>query len=253
MSQSLLKAIELLDYFDEKSELTLLDLVELSEMPKTTVFRLVSALETAGLLVKIKYSTHDVKYKLGLKLLELGQRVRDQMVYRDIALPHMRELNLKLNESVHLAVVEGDRAVYVEKFDSNKRIRLVIKIGDRAPLYAGSASKVLLANQDKQKRESFLENVNLKKITKNTIDNKELLRKELEKIREKGYGVSKEELYEGTIGFSCPVKDNSGETIAALGVSLPVTEYSEEKGKQIIEETMQTAKEISYELGYKGN
>ncbi|WP_249871641.1 IclR family transcriptional regulator [Oceanobacillus saliphilus] len=251
MSQSLLKAIQLLDCFDENPELTLLELVEISKMPKTTVFRLVSSLVEAGLLVKVKYSSHDVRYKMGLKLLELGMRVNKQLEYREIALPYMKELNAKLNESVHLAVIEKDETVYVEKLDSTKPLRLIIKIGARIPLYKGSASKVLLANLKKTEQEEYLKKLKLNKLDEHTFDNIEQLVKELQEIREKGYSYSKEEIYKDIIGYSCPIFDNSGKILAAMGVSIPIIEFTEEKGEHILNEVLKTANIISKELGYK--
>lgn len=251
MSQSLVKAIQLLDCFKEKHELSLLELVEISEMPKTTVFRLVSSLEDSGLIVKTKYSSHDVKYKLGMKLLEFGKLISEQMEYRKIALPYMVNINEKLNETVHLAVVEGEEVVYVENLDSNRPIRLVIRVGTRAPLYAGSAAKVLLANSDKVKREDYLRRLKLNKIGKNTIEDMEQLQKQLKEIREKGYSISRQEIYDDTMGFSCPIRDYSGETIAALGVSIPVADYNEEKAKLILDEIIRATNQISTELGYK--
>ncbi|GAA0485455.1 IclR family transcriptional regulator [Salinibacillus aidingensis] len=252
MSQSLLKAIKLLDCFKDKSEMTLYDLVEESNYPKTTVFRLVTSLEEAGLLVKVKRSSHDVRYRLGLKLLELGKRVSDQLEYRKIALPYMRKLNSKLNELVQMAVIEGDEAIYVEKLDSTKPVRLVIHVGGRSPLYAGSAPKLLLAYMNDEDREDYLQNITLEKMTENTIDNLEQLKQELDVIKQRGYSISKAEHYRDTMGFSYPIKDFYGETVAALGVSIPITDYSKAREEIILEETRKTAEEISRELGYRG-
>lgn len=251
MSQSLLRSINLLEHFDEQPELSLLELVELSQMPKTTVHRLVNSLVEAGLLVKVKYSVHDVKYKLGLRLLELGMKVMDQMEYREIALPYMKKVNLNLNESVHLAVIEGDEAVYVEKFDSTKPVRLVIKVGARAPLYVGSAPKVLLAHMDERKQKDYLKRLEFKEISPNKIENIKLLIQELQEIRKNGYAFSRGEMYKDTIGHSSPIFDGTGKLVAALGVSTPVIEYTEVKGRNILNEVMTTSKEISRELGYK--
>ncbi|MFD1609762.1 IclR family transcriptional regulator [Oceanobacillus luteolus] len=251
MSQSLLRAIKLLDCFNDKAELSLLELVEISNMPKTTVFRLVTSLVEAGLLVKVPYSTHDVRYKLGLKLLQLGMRVMNQLEYREIALPYMKEINAKLNESVHLAVIEEDEAVYVEKLDSNKPVRLVIKIGARAPLYAGSAPKVLLAHTKETKRNEYLQQLELKKIAPNTIVDRDKLIQELTKIQKQGYAFSREEFFKDTIGYSCPIFDGAGQLVAALGISMPVIEFSDEKGNEILNELINAAKMISSELGYR--
>src|SRR5699024_7736268 len=141
MNQSVLKAIKLLDYFTEKKELSIIELSEMANMPKTTVFRFVSALEETGLLVKVKRTSHDVKYHLGLRILELANYVKEQLEYREVALSYMKKLNEDLNELVHLVQREGDEAVYVETIDSTKAVRLIVKVGRRSPLYAGSGPK----------------------------------------------------------------------------------------------------------------
>ncbi|WP_010530132.1 IclR family transcriptional regulator [Lentibacillus jeotgali] len=250
MSQSLLKAIKILDCFDGNRDLSLMNLVEISGLPKTTVYRLVSSLEQAGLLVKIKRSGLDVKYRMGLKFLELGNKVSEQLEYRKIALPYMRTLNNELNELVYLAVIEGDEAVYVEQLNSTKPVRLVIKVGRRSPLYAGSAPKLLLAFMGSDDIEEYLKDLDMEKFTDNTIYDKQKLKDELKLIRERGYSISQAERFEETMGFSYPVRDYSGKVIASLGVSIPVTDYSPEREKVILENIKKSAEHVSVELGY---
>ncbi|WP_140321949.1 IclR family transcriptional regulator [Oceanobacillus rekensis] len=252
MSQSLLKSIKLLDCFKGRGELTLQELVKLSNLPKTTVFRLVSSLEKGGLLVSRREFNRAVKYKLGLKLLELGNSVLQQLEYRKVAFPYMEQLNKELNEFVHLTVIEGNEAVYVEKIASNKSVRLVIETGKRAPLYAGSASKLLLAYMDSDSLEAYLKNLTIIKVGDNTIEDKETLREELEKIRKNGYSRSHAEHFKDTMGFSCPIRDNTGQVIAALGVNIPITDYSEDREPIILEKVREMSVKISAELGYKG-
>ncbi|MFC3041840.1 IclR family transcriptional regulator [Virgibacillus xinjiangensis] len=253
MSQSLLKAVKLLECFKGIRELSLMELVDQSRLPKTTVFRLVSSLEEAGLLVKEKRSSHEVRYRLGLKLLELGNLVVEQLDYRNIAIPHMSELNRELNELVFLTVMEGEEAVYVEKMDSSKPVRLIIKTGRRSPLYAGSAPKLLLAHMNPFWRQQYIEKIEIRKLNENTIGSKELLQEELRGIRESGYSISRSEHFKDTMGFSCPIRDYQGDVIAAVGVSIPVTEYSPDRETFILEKAKQTAEGISRDLGYTGS
>ncbi|RKJ33402.1 IclR family transcriptional regulator, partial [Butyricicoccus sp. 1XD8-22] len=81
-------------------------------MPKPTVYRLLSSLEYMGFLTKSKNSIHDVRYQLGIKLLELGGLVADGLELRKSALPHMQLLQSEINETVHLVIRDGDEAVY---------------------------------------------------------------------------------------------------------------------------------------------
>lgn len=252
MNQSVIKALQLLDYFKDRPELTLAELAELDKMPKPTAYRLISSLEASGFLVKTRHTSHDVKYRLGLKLLELGNYVADQLDFRKIALPHMHQLNHQLNEAVHLAVLDGEEAVYVEKVESKKHIRLYSKVGGRTPLYLGSGPKLLLAYSDPQMIEEFLERTELKKITENTITDKEVLAKELEKIRRQGYSHSRAEIYPDTAGFSFPLMNHQGNVIAALVVSMPMIEFDEKMKANVIEKMKITAANISRDLGYRG-
>src|SRR5690625_3403247 len=189
MSKSLLRAIKILDCFTNKSELTLNELVEMTGMSKTTVFRLSSSLEEGGLLVKDKKSSHHVTFRLSLKFLNYASYVKDRLKYNEIALPYMRQLNEEINELVHLTVVEEDKAVYVETFSSTKPIRIVVKPGGRAPLHAGSAPKLLLAFMTDDEIDTYLSNHQLEKITENTIITKETLLDEINKIRKQGFSI----------------------------------------------------------------
>ncbi|RNF40204.1 IclR family transcriptional regulator [Planococcus salinus] len=252
MNQSVIKALQLLDYFKEHPELTLAELATLDKMPKPTTYRLISSLEASGFLTKTKHTSHDVKYRLGLKLLELGSYVADQLDFRKIALPHMQQLNQQLNEAVHLAVLEGEEAVYVEKIESKKHIRLYSRVGGRTPLYLGSGPKLLLAYSGPKKIAEFLERTELKKVTDNTITDKAVLAEELEKIRLQGYSHSRAEIYPDTAGFSFPLMDHNGNVIAALVVSVPAIKFNKDTKAVIIEKMRETAANISKDLGYKG-
>lgn len=105
MNQSVKKALGLLELFTEdRPELTLKDIADLSGMPKPTVYRLLTTLEASGFLYKIKDNVHDSRYRLGLKLLELGQMVSNQLELREISLPFMERLANEINEVIHLEI-----------------------------------------------------------------------------------------------------------------------------------------------------
>src|SRR5699024_447946 len=234
MSKSLLKAITILDAFTEKHEMSINDLIKATNMSKTTVFRLANSLEEAGLLVKERRSSHDVVYRLGLKFLTYGKHVSERLKYNELALPYMEKLNEEIDELVHLTVIEGHEAVYVETFYSSKPLRLVVKEGARSPLFAGSAPKLLLASFSDLEFEKYLKEVEFEKITNNTINDKDKLTEEIQKIKNKGFSISKSENFSDTIGFSYPIYDYDGEIVAALGVSVPEKDYSKDKEKIIL-------------------
>lgn len=252
MSKSLIKAIHVLDCFFEKPVMTINELTEIAGMPKTTVFRLANGLEEAGLLVKERKSSHDVTYRMSLKFLKYGKHVSDQLEYSKIALPHMRKLNEEIDELVHLSIVEDDHVVYVETVNSTKPVRLVVKVGERSPLYAGSGPKLFLASLHDYEVEEYFKRTKLEKLTPNTFTTREKLMEEIAEIRKRGYSISYSERFHATIGMSYPIFNYEGKVVAALGVSVPDVYFSEERKQIIIEKLGETVEKIWRELGYTG-
>ncbi|CEH28017.1 IclR family transcriptional regulator [Aneurinibacillus migulanus] len=251
MNQSVIKALKLLDFFSsEQKELTLSELSNKSDMPRPTAYRLLSSLEACGFLSKIKNTDQDVRYRLGLKLLELGGIVAEQLELRNIALPWMQELCEDINEAVHLVVRDGDEAIYIEKVESSHAVRLHTRVGKHSELYIGSGPKLLLAYLPEEEQQAIIEKLSFAKLTENTVDNKETLRQQIQKIREEGYAISRGEQDKDTIGISYPVRDYTRQVVAALSVSGPTTRISREFEEIVRQKTKDTAAYISKELGY---
>lgn len=251
MNQSVLKALSLLTLFSEgETDLTLSELAERSKLPKPTVFRLLSSLEHMGFVSKSKYSDQDVRYRLGLKLLELGGIVADQLELRHIALPFMKKLQSDINETVHLVIREGNEAIYIEKVESNHALRLYTRVGRRSQLSLGSGPQLLLAFLPKTDQEKIISQMSFRKFTENTILSKDELMKKIEIIRKQGFSLSYGEQDEGTLGISYPVYNRNAEVVAALSVSGPVSRLSGSHREYAQLKTEEVAKDISLELGY---
>ncbi|WP_339164902.1 IclR family transcriptional regulator [Siminovitchia sp. FSL W7-1587] len=253
MNQSVVKALQLLDYFTEgETDLSLREISERSGLPKPTAYRLLSSLEYMGFLTKNKHSDQDVRYRLGLKLLELGGIVADQLELRKVAKPLMKKLQADINETVHLVVREGNEAVYIEKVESNHALRLYTRVGRRSELSLGSGPKLLLAYMPKQEQEKVISQMSFERFTDNTVVDAEELLKKIEEIRSNGFSISYGEQDVGTVGISYPVYNRKGSVVAALSVSGPVTRLSGEHKKYAQIKTEETARNISMELGYTG-
>lgn len=251
MNQSVVKALKLLDFFTEdEPELSLKEIANRSNLPKPTAYRLLSALENQNFLYKIKESNHDSRYRLGLKLLELGQLVSDQLELREIARPLMEELAKEINEAVHLVIINNNQATYIEKVESSRALRLYTRIGKTSPLYIGSGPKLLLAYLPRERQESILSRLDFP-IGNTKSVNREQLLQELECIRAKGYSYSEGEQDADTIGISYPIYDHTNEVVAALTVSGLARYFEGDNKKIIIENTAQVAKEISNKMGYQ--
>lgn len=251
MNQSVLKAIQLLDLFTDKdSELTLHEISEKSSIPKSTAYRLLMTLESGGLLEKQVESTHDAKYRLGLKLLELGNLVASRLELRNIALPFMQELAEQINEAIHLVIVNHDQATYIEKVDSDRALRLNTRIGKSTPLYIGSGPKLLLAYLPRERQEEILSGTLEKLANGKTVDREQMM-EELVDIRKRGYAFSIGEQDLDTTGISLPIFNYEGKVIASLAVSGLSSYYEGENLIKIKEKSEQAARNISEQLGYR--
>lgn len=252
MNQSVIKALTLLDLFTEETpELTLKEVSEKANLPKPTVYRLLTTLESMNYVYKTKETKHDSRYRLGLKLMELGQLVSDQLEVRDIALPFMQKLGEEINEVIHLVIVNQNAATYIEKVDSNKALRLYTRIGKSSPLYIGSGPKLLLAHLSKIKQEQIINESELYPLHDTKPINKKALWKELGKIREQGYAYSVNEQDLDTTGISYPVYDFKNDVIASLTVTGLSSYFIGSNLQKIKTETEQTAIKISEKLGYR--
>ncbi|TRM11604.1 IclR family transcriptional regulator [Lentibacillus cibarius] len=252
MNQSVLKALTLLDYFSaETPELTLKEIADKSGMPKPTVYRLLASLEHHHVIMKTKENEHDTKYQLGLKLLELGKIVSDQLEVRTIALPDMEQLGREINEVIHLVIVNQEEAVYIEKVDSSRALRLNTRVGRSAPLYLGSGPKLLLANMPEERQQEILNEAELSRAGHQPIDKTQLIQ-ELQTIYEEDYAYSNGEQDPDTTGISYPIYDYNSQVIAALAVSGLSSHFEGENLDVLKAKTCQTAEKISRKLGYRG-
>ncbi|WP_188455174.1 IclR family transcriptional regulator [Virgibacillus oceani] len=253
MNQSVMKALKLLDLFTEDNpELTLKEISQRANLPKPTAYRLLSALESAAFLNKTKENEHDSRYRLGLKLLELGQIVSDQLELRGIALPFMEDLAQEINEVIHLVIVNQDEATYIEKVESSRALRLYTRIGKSSPLYIGSGPKMLLAFMPRDKQEAIIGDGELYFLGNHRPIDKKALKKELAKIRQEGYAYSIGEQDADTTGISYPIYDYQGRVIAALTVSGLSSHFEDDNLTFIKNETKNTARAVSEKLGYRG-
>ncbi len=253
VNQSVTKALKLLTLFSEKRpEISLQEIYEMTGMPKATAYRLLASLEEGGFIRKIKYSEHDIRYRLGLKLLELGNLVSEDLELRQAAYEHMKALSKDINEVVHLSVCEGEEAIYIEKVESSQAIRLYTRVGKRFPLFVGSGPKLLLAYLPKTRQQEIISRMKFEEFTPHTITNEKKLYQELDTIRRQGYAVSLGEQDPDTVGFSFPIRDFSGEVVGALGVTGPSMRFSDGRRGEILEKTQEAAQTISKDLGFRG-
>jgi DNA-binding IclR family transcriptional regulator len=188
-------------------------------------------------------------YRLGMRLLELGNLVKARLSVREAALAPMRELHRLTNQAVNLSVRQGDEIVYVERaYSERSGMQVVRAVGGRAPLHLTSVGKLFLADDDKDRVRAYAARTGLAGHTRNSITQVQALEKELDGVRARGIAHDNEELEIGVRCVAAGVHDDTGRLVAGLSISAP-TDRLEPGWADRVRETAET---ISRALGYQG-
>ncbi|WP_342617275.1 IclR family transcriptional regulator [Rhodoferax sp. GW822-FHT02A01] len=187
-------------------------------------------------------------YRLGMRLLELGNLVKGRLNVRDAALAPMRELHKQIQQPVNLSMRQGDEIVYVERaYSERSGMQVVRAIGGHAPLHLTSVGKLFLAADDPQRIRAYAARTGLHGNTKNSITNLEALERELSKVRQYGQASDNEELELGVRCMAAGIYDDQNKLIAGLSISAPSGRLEDEWLPKLKE----TARLISEALGNK--
>jgi DNA-binding IclR family transcriptional regulator len=187
-------------------------------------------------------------YRLGIRLLELGNLVKSRINLRQEALPYMQRLHHELHETVNLSVRQGDEMVYVERLLSDRTaMRVVHLIGASAPLHITAAGKIFLVEDGPDKCRDYAVRTGLPVFTKNTIRDLGTLTKELERVRKLGYAFDSEEAEKGVSCIGAGIHDDEGRLVAGLSLSAPSNRIDRTWGPRVKE----VADQISRALGHR--
>lgn len=224
-------------------------IAKVTGLHKSTVHRLLGTLMYKG------YVEKDIdadNYRLAAKVLMLASSVLDRMDIRNISRPYIRSLSEDVKEVVHLSILDGDEAVYIDKVESSKvsSIRMHSQIGKRVPLYCTAVGKVLLARTEDNKIRELLLNKTLIKFMPNTIDSVDGFLEEVNRARTNGYAMDNLEHEEGIRCIAAPIYDRKGKVVAAVSISGPIFYITEERLPELKEQILKTSKDISHQLGY---
>jgi len=244
------RALHLLEIMaEEKREVELKELCKKTHINTTTLYRLLQTLQNRGFVARDPYTG---RYRLGLKLLELGHAVTDQIELRRIVLPFLQELMEKTGETANLVILDEGEAIYIEKVESPASLRMFHRIGKQAPAHATGVGKVLLAALPSEKVTEIMKTKGLCKLTENTITSPEDLQKELEKICKNGFAIDNEECEVGAKCIAAPIRDYTNQVVAAVSISGPSARLSEERLNELIKVVKEAAFKVSQKIGYLG-
>jgi DNA-binding IclR family transcriptional regulator len=241
-----LAALEILA--DSPTECSLAELCATLKLHKSTVHRLIMVLEQHRLVEKDRDTG---RYRLGLKLFELGSKAAGAVDLRRHAKPYLDRLQRELGETVFFCALDDGQVLYLEKIESQQSVRTACMVGSRAPVHCTAVGKAMLAELTQAEVNDIVRRRGLKAVTANTITTALALKTELKAIRSRGYAIDNEEKELGLRCVSAAVRGDSGKWLAALSVSGPAFRVTHERVPQIGMAVMQAASELSNELGYR--
>ncbi|BEU96856.1 IclR family transcriptional regulator [Acidovorax sp. DW039] len=242
--QVLERMFTLIDVLASREEaISLKEISEKTGLHPSTTHRILNDL-TIGRFVDRPESG---SYRLGMRLLELGNLVKARLSVRDAALAPMRNLHKLIQQPVNLSMRQGDEIVYIERaYSERSGMQVVRAIGGRAPLHLTSTGKLFLALDDPQRVRAYATRTGLAGHTRNSITQLPILERELAKARQYGIARDNEELELGVRCMAAGVYDDQGKLVAGLSISAPADRLDE----GWLAKLQATAQEISSALGY---
>ncbi len=239
------KAFKILGLFSEKkASFSIKEICKLLGFNKSSTFRIVKNLEDAAFLTK---DSNTGKYKLGFSIYHLGTMADSYTQIHKLARPFLKKLSDQCIETVHFAVLDQGKVLYIDKITGNRALAVTSKIGTKLPCHCTGVGKLLISDISEDELKEIIEEWGLPKLTPNTITSLSALKKELETIRKRGYSIDNEEAEMGLKCIAAPLINSKGRMFAAISISAPKERFNSEKSnfKTIV---MNTAKAISDNL-----
>lgn len=227
--------------------LTLGDVCHRAELPKSTAFKYLRTLRDSGF---VAHDPDTDTYRIGLLVWQLGQLSGEQSRIREVALPAMRRLHDRFDETVNLGVPDGREIVYLEMVESTRALRMQARLGSRDPLYSTALGKAYLAALNGDTWRSLVPG-RLAARTHETVTSLAGLRAELDEARSRGYATEVGENEEGSSCVAAAVHDARGMPVAAISVSAPERRMDAKLRTEIGRQVAAAAAECSRRLGYE--
>lgn len=242
--KSILRALLILEQFNSSNELGIKELSISTGLPASTVQRIVNTLEIKNYLMQ---NPKNDKYRLGVALYNISRNYAENFDWIETAKVHMENMVEKHKETVNLAVLQGQKVVYLTKIDSPHILRPNFSVGVKYPVFCTSLGKCIMAYQPVELVDTLLSSP-IEGCTVNSITDPEKLRLELNKIRKQGYATEDEEFQEGLFCISAPIRGFKGKVLAAISTTIPKYRLEIENVPTITEDLIKAANKISDEL-----
>lgn len=243
------RAMQVLDCFDdEHPERGVSEIAQLVGLHKATAHRIIVSLMNGGFLEK---APDGERYRLGLRLAELGMAAIRSLDFRREAIPHMKALVDRFEETCDLSVFDRGEVFYVEVLQGKHVLTIAAKVGQRLPPHCTASGKTFLAYMPEAEVRNILKEP-LHRYTERTITSAEEVMAQLPEVRARGYGYDDEEYELGIRAVAAPIFNREGRVIAVVSMPGPTSRMDPAHVQQIAEELRSATRAISLRMGWQG-
>jgi IclR family transcriptional regulator, pca regulon regulatory protein len=228
--QSLERGLSVIRAFGEdRPELTLSEVAAQTDLTRAAARRFLLTLCDLGYV-----RADGRRFALTPRVLELGYAYLSSLSLPELAEPHLERLAAEVRESSSVAVLDGDDIIYVARVPTSRIMRVAINVGTRFPAHATSMGRVQLAALTDAELDAYLNRVELRPLTANTLTDPAKLRSELDRIRAQGWALVDQELEEGLRSVAAPIRDRTGRVVAAVNVSAHASRASKDAVRRVL-------------------
>jgi IclR family transcriptional regulator, acetate operon repressor len=246
-SGTLERGLLLLQFFAATGEATPAEAAKATGLSRSATYRIAERLRGWGFL-ELNPATEALR--LGSEAVRLGMAALASLEVTRVAPSHLRELADRTEETVNLAVLDGDAVVYIHKEEGPLAVKMSAQLGSRRPLHCTALGKAYLAALAPEALGALLARLELTRFTANTITDAAALAAELDRVRRRGYAIDEEEVEEGVFCLGAPVRDHRRLPVAAISVAGPAYRVRA-KADRIGVLVAETSAAISRRLGHR--
>ena len=241
-------ALVLVELISHQSKgMNLSEMIQQTNIPKTTLFRMCSTLMDAGYMMKDEESGNFI---LSRKFLRIGLAALGEESLIEKALAPMRNLRDKVNETVLLGTLMDNDVALLEQVIGNHPFTFFIKPGNHFVMHASAPGKALLAFLKDEDREAVFSKIEMTAYNERTITDRAAMMEEIKDIRQKGYAVDRAEEMDGVHCVAAPIFDQYRHPLAVIWTTGPSARIKEEFFERVGQEVMACAHKISFSYGY---
>jgi DNA-binding IclR family transcriptional regulator len=243
---AVIRAMDILEFLSQRRDASFTEIYTSLGIPKSTAFHILGTLNSRGY---VRFAGDRSNYSLGLRLVELGTKSSSFIDLRTEALPILKELVDKTNETCNLGILDSIEGVYIAKLEGSQFVRLNSWEGKRFPLHCTSMGKVLLAWQEEEKRSRVLPKLELVRHARNTITDLNKLSGHLRLVRKQGWALDDQENEDHVRCLAHPVLSFDGRVLAAISISGLATRFEGKYLQKMVREVQSAARRLSEKLG----